>query len=124
MLRNGLPSSSLGRGTNDVMVAHNFLAVVISVRIWIDQPFFFKENNAHESSNFSMTTEKRNEVMNSRDFFDMVCRMRKAQKSYFKTRDRDALNLSKEIEKQVDEEINRVNRVLAKKGMPYISLEN
>ena len=62
--------------------------------------------------------------MNSRDFFDMVCRMRKAQKNYFKTRDRDALNLSKEIEKQVDEEINRVNRVLAKKGMPYISLEN
>ena len=62
--------------------------------------------------------------MNSRDFFDMVCRMRKAQKNYFKTRDRDALNLSKEIERQVDEEINRVNRVLVKKGMPYISLEN
>ena len=62
--------------------------------------------------------------MNSRDFFDMVCRMRKAQKSYFKTRDRDVLNMSKEIEKQVDEEINRVNRVLAKKGMSYISLEN
>ena len=82
------------------------------------------EHNAHESSNLSMTTEKRNEVMNSRDFFDMVCRMRKAQKSYFKTRDRDVLNVSKEIEKQVDEEINRVNRVLAKKGMPYISLEN
>ena len=54
----------------------------------------------------------------------MVCRMRKAQKNYFKTRDRDVLNMSKEIEKQVDEEINRVNRVLAKKGMPYISLEN
>ena len=62
--------------------------------------------------------------MNSRDFFDMVCRMRKAQKSYFKTRGRDVLNMSKEIEKQVDEEINRVNSVLAKKGMPYISLEN
>ena len=53
--------------------------------------------------------------MNSRDFFDMVCRMRKAQKNYFKTRDRDALNMSKEIEKQVDEEINRVNGILAKK---------
>lgn len=54
----------------------------------------------------------------------MVCRMRKAQKNYFKTRDRDALNVSKEIEKQVDEEINRVNGILAKKGMPYISVEN
>ena len=62
--------------------------------------------------------------MNSGYFFDTVCGMRKAQKNYFKTRDRDALNVSKEIEKQVDEEINRVNRVLAKKGMPYISLEN
>ena len=64
------------------------------------------------------------EVTNSRDFSDMVCRMRKAQKNYFKTRDRDALNMSKEIEKQVDEEINRVNGILAKKGMSYISIEN
>ena len=50
--------------------------------------------------------------------------MRKAQKNYFKTRDRDALNASKEIEKQVDEEIIRVNGILAKKGMPFISIEN
>ena len=71
-----------------------------------------------------MATDKMIEVMNSRDFFDMVCRMRKAQKNYFKTRDRDALNMSKEIERQVDEEIKRVNTVLAKKGMPYISIEN
>ena len=62
--------------------------------------------------------------MNSRYFFDKVCRMRKAQKNYFKTRDRDALNVSKEIEKQVDEEINRVNGILAKKGMPFFSIEN
>ena len=82
------------------------------------------EFDARESSNLSMTTDKMIEVMNSRDFFDMVCRMRKAQKNYFKTRDRDALIVSKEIERQVDEEINRVNTVLAKKGMPYISIEN
>ena len=50
--------------------------------------------------------------------------MRKAQKNYFKTRDCDALNVSKEIEKQVDEEINRVNGILAKKGMPFFSIEN
>ena len=62
--------------------------------------------------------------MNSRYFFDMVCRMRKAQKNYFKTRDCDALNVSKEIEKQIDEEINRVNGILAKKGMPFFSIEN
>ena len=62
--------------------------------------------------------------MNSRYFFDTVCRMRKAQKNYFKTRDRDALNVSKEIEKRVDEEINRVNGILAKKRMPFFSIEN
>ena len=62
--------------------------------------------------------------MNSRYFFDKVCRMRKAQKNYFKTRDRDALNVSKEIEKQVDEEINIVNGILAKKVMPFFSIEN
>ena len=82
------------------------------------------EFNTHESSNLSMATDKMIEVMNSRDFFDMVCRMRKAQKNYFKTRDRDALIVSKEIERQVDEEINRVNTVLAKKGMPFVSIEN
>ena len=62
--------------------------------------------------------------MNSRDFFDMVCRMREAQKNFFKTRDRDTLNVSKEIEKQIDEEIIRINGILAKKGMPFISIEN
>ena len=49
--------------------------------------------------------------------------MRKAQKNFFKTRDLDALNVSKEIEKQVDEEINRVNGILAKKGMPFLVLK-
>ena len=56
--------------------------------------------------------------MNSRYFFDMVCRMRKAQKNYFKTRDRDALNVSKEIEKQIDEEINRVVEFVKRSGTP------
>ena len=50
--------------------------------------------------------------------------MRKAQKNFFKTRDLDALNVTKEIEKQVDEDINRVNGILAKKGMPFFSIEN
>lgn len=62
--------------------------------------------------------------MNSRDFFDMVCRMRKAQKNYFKTRDRDILNISKGFEKTIDEEINRVNAILSKKGVHYIDINN
>lgn len=62
--------------------------------------------------------------MNSRTFFDMVCRMRKAQKNYFKTRDRDVLNISKGFEKTIDEEINRVNGILAKQGVHYIDINN
>lgn len=62
--------------------------------------------------------------MDSRSFFDMVCRMRKAQKNYFKTRDRDILNISKGFEKTIDEEINRVNAILSKKGVHYIDINN
>ena len=62
--------------------------------------------------------------MDSRSFFDMVCRMRKAQKNYFKTRDRDILNISKGFEKTIDEEINRVNAILSKKGLHYIEINN
>lgn len=62
--------------------------------------------------------------MDSRSFFDMVCRMRKAQKNYFKTRDRDILNISKGFEKTIDEEINRVNAILSKKGVHYIDIND
>ena len=62
--------------------------------------------------------------MNSREFFDMVCRMRKAQKNYFKTRDQYILNISKGLEKTIDEEINRVNGILVKKGEHYIDINN
>lgn len=62
--------------------------------------------------------------MDSREFFDMVCRMRKAQKNYFKTRDRDVLYISKGSEKTIDEEINRVNAILNKNGEHYIDINN
>ena len=54
----------------------------------------------------------------------MACRMRKAQKNYFKTRDRDVLSVSKGFEKTIDEEINRVNGILSKKGEHYIDINN
>lgn len=62
--------------------------------------------------------------MDSREFFDMVCRMRKAQKNYFKTRDNDVLIVSKSFEKTIDEEINRVNGILSKNGEHYIDINN
>lgn len=50
--------------------------------------------------------------MNAREFFDLVSEMRKAQKDYFKTRRTGSLNMSKQLEKQVDDEIRRVNDIL------------
>lgn len=43
--------------------------------------------------------------------------MRKNQKDYFKTRSIEALRKSKELEKQVDDEIARVNKIISDKQM-------
>jgi hypothetical protein len=43
--------------------------------------------------------------MNDKDFRDLVARMRQAQKEYFRTRDRESLSRSKELEKLVDTEL-------------------
>lgn len=54
--------------------------------------------------------------MDSRHFFDLVAHMREVQKGYFATRSSDLLKKSKELERQVDEEIVRVKMILKKKG--------
>ena len=50
--------------------------------------------------------------MKARQFFDLVTKMRSAQKEYFKTRTPRALNESKALESQVDAEIKRVQDIL------------
>ena len=54
--------------------------------------------------------------MKPREFFDIVCKMRAAQKEYFKAHRKSALSLSKHIESQVDAEISRVERLLGISG--------
>lgn len=56
--------------------------------------------------------------MNHREFFDKVSEMREAQKEYFRTRSSAALNRSKALEREVDNEISRVGKVLAGKKEP------
>ena len=51
--------------------------------------------------------------MNAEQFFRLTERMRKAQKDYFSTRDKRVLQVSKDLEKQINAEIARVNNVLA-----------
>jgi hypothetical protein len=56
--------------------------------------------------------------MSPKEFFDKVCRMRKAQKEYFRTRSGRALSDSKRLEKEIDDEIERVNKVMEAKNNP------
>lgn len=56
--------------------------------------------------------------MDAKSFFDKVSRMRKAQKEYFRTRSGRALADSKRLEKEIDAEIERVEKVMEKKNNP------
>ena len=55
--------------------------------------------------------------MTAKEFFNLVEQMRKNQKDYFKTRSTESLRNSKELEKQVDDEIARVNKIISNKQM-------
>lgn len=50
--------------------------------------------------------------MNARQFYDLVVRMRQSQKAYFRSRTGSDLRLSKELERQVDAEIERVEKLI------------
>lgn len=61
--------------------------------------------------------------MNAKDFFDLVREMRETQKGYFLTRSTDLLSKSKELEREVDREIARVDAILREKRCPKLPLE-
>ncbi len=50
--------------------------------------------------------------MNARQFYDLVVRMRQKQKDYFRSRTSTDLRLSKELERQVDAEIERAQKFI------------
>lgn len=49
--------------------------------------------------------------MNARQFYLLVVKMRKAQREYFRTRAPHVLAESKQYEKEVDAEIERVTKI-------------
>lgn len=53
--------------------------------------------------------------MNAKEFFGLVKEMRSAQIEYFKTRTPVSLKRSKALEKRVDDEVERVERVTGEK---------
>ncbi len=50
--------------------------------------------------------------MTPREFFDLVSKMRGAQREYFKTRSASALGKSRSLEEAVDREISRVLKIM------------
>lgn len=56
--------------------------------------------------------------MDAKTFFTKVALMRKAQKEYFKTRNRTALRNSKALEAEIDKEIERVNNIIGTQQPP------
>lgn len=56
--------------------------------------------------------------MNARQFFDRVTMLRKFQKEYFATRSKDALRQSIALEKEIDDEIARVQSLLNSDNTP------
>lgn len=53
--------------------------------------------------------------MNAKEFFGLVKEMRLQQKEYFKSRSSGVLKKSKALEKRVDDEIARVERILSER---------
>lgn len=49
--------------------------------------------------------------MTAKEFFNLVVKMRQMQKNWFKTHNYMYLEQSKQLEKQVDKEIERVNKI-------------
>lgn len=49
--------------------------------------------------------------MSPKEFFDKVVKMRAAQKDYFKYRSSSYLTRSKRLEKEIDDEIARVQKI-------------
>lgn len=58
--------------------------------------------------------------MNSKQFFNRVSYMRKLQKEYFQTRWSAVLRQCKQVEKEIDDEIERANKVVLEQQQPKL----
>lgn len=59
--------------------------------------------------------------MSPETFFRHVERLRTAQREYFRTRSAAALRDRKRLEREIDAEIERVNRLLAERRNPKLN---
>lgn len=59
--------------------------------------------------------------MTPQEFFHKVERLRSKQKEYFRTRSSAAQTDSKRLEREIDEEIERVNKILQSRRSPRLN---
>lgn len=59
--------------------------------------------------------------MTPHEFFHKVERMRAKQREYFRTRSSAALTDSKRLEKEIDAEIERVNKIVSSRQNPSLN---
>lgn len=60
--------------------------------------------------------------MTAREFYDLTKAVREAQRTYFRTRLPSDLEKSKRLEKQLDNEIKRVEQVIKERQNPQMKL--
>lgn len=60
--------------------------------------------------------------MNAKEFYDTVKEMREAQKNYFKFRTKQFLEESKALERTIDAENKRVDKIEIDKQQPRLAL--
>lgn len=58
--------------------------------------------------------------MNAREFYEKVRELRRWQKAYFTTRTKQALEESKSLERIIDAEIDRVQKIMEERNNPKI----
>ena len=59
-------------------------------------------------------------IMDAKQFFKRVSYMRKLQKEYFQTRSSTVLRQCKQVEKEIDDEIERANKIVAEQQQPKL----
>lgn len=57
--------------------------------------------------------------MSPQQFIDLVCRMRSAQKQYFRTRSYGDLDESKKLEREVDQALREITNPYGLLAIPY-----
>lgn len=62
--------------------------------------------------------------MSPESFFRLVERMRSRQREYFRTRSSSALAESRRLERDIDAEIERVNRLLSVRQNPKLNFNH